>query len=465
MSWITRQGRAAGAALAAAAITAAVLAAGAGARSAVAPSNTAAPSISGTVAVGSTLSASPGSWSGDTPISYSYAWQRCNDAGASCAPIPGATASTYTLLSADASARIRVSVVASNVSGQASALSSATGEVSATQAPRNTAGPTISGTGAQGQTLTLSQGTWSGPTPITFTYQWRRCDTGGNNCVDASSVVTSNTITLAAADVGRTIRGIVYARNAGGTASAVTPPSVVIAAAATGPANTAAPAISGTATVGQTLTVSSGSWSGPGPITYTYQWKRCDSAGNACADASSVISTNTIALTSADVGRTIRGVVYAKGPNGASTAATSAPTAVVTAPSGPAGAVKLADGRTSVPASSVDLPVRLVISRVQFTPGRIAGRQPVTMRVWITDTRGYAVRDALVLVTTLPYGWTRQPAEARTATDGSVLVTLQPTVRMPLRRAALVAFVRARAEGDDLLAGVSIRRLVQVRIG
>jgi hypothetical protein len=38
-------------------------------------------------------------------------------------------------------------------------------------------------------------------------------------------------------------------------------------------------------------------------------------------------------------------------------------------------------------------------------------------------------------------------------------------MRMPLRRASLVMFVRARAEGDDLLAGVSIRRLVQVSIG
>lgn len=465
MGWITRQGRAVAVAMGAAAVMVAVLATGAGARSTVAPSNTTPPAISGTAAVGSTLSASPGSWSGDTPISYAYTWQRCNDAGASCTAIPGATAPTYTLLSADAAGRVRVSVVASNVSGVASALSAATAQVSATQAPRNTAGPTISGSGAQGQTLTMSQGTWTGPTPITFTYQWRRCDTAGNNCVDASSVVPANTIELAAADVGRTIRGIVYARNTGGTTTAITPPSVVISAAATGPSNTAAPAISGTAALGQTLTLATGSWGGPTPITYTYQWKRCDASGNACTDASSVITTNTIGLTATDVGKTIRGIVYAKGPNGATTAATSAQTAVVTAPSGPAGAIKLPDGRTSVPASSVDLPVRLVISRVQFTPTRITGRQPAAMRIWITDTRGNAVRDALVLVTTLPYGWARQPAETRTTTDGSVTVTLQPTMRMPLRRASLVMFVRARAEGDDLLAGVSIRRLVQVSIG
>jgi hypothetical protein len=50
-----------------------------------------------------------------------------------------------------------------------------------------------------------------------------------------------------------------------------------------------------------------------------------------------------------------------------------------------------------------------------------------------------------------------------TATDSTGWATIQvrPTRNMPLRRGDLVMFVRARKPGDNLLAGVSTRRLVQ----
>jgi concanavalin A-like lectin/glucanase superfamily protein/matrixin len=42
------------------------------------PVNSSPPSISGTLAAGQTLTADPGTWTGDQPISYSYQWQRCS---------------------------------------------------------------------------------------------------------------------------------------------------------------------------------------------------------------------------------------------------------------------------------------------------------------------------------------------------------------------------------------------------
>src|SRR3954454_14538837 len=45
-------------------------------------------------------------------------------------------------------------------------------------APASTAPPAITGTPAQGQTLTASTGSWSGTQPLTYTYQWRRCGAG-----------------------------------------------------------------------------------------------------------------------------------------------------------------------------------------------------------------------------------------------------------------------------------------------
>jgi hypothetical protein len=91
------------------------------------------PSLSGSIAApagtttdGQTLTASSGSWTGTAPISFAYAWQRCDTTGAACAPISGATASTYPLVTADVGHTIRVAVTASNKAGAASATSAAT---------------------------------------------------------------------------------------------------------------------------------------------------------------------------------------------------------------------------------------------------------------------------------------------------------------------------------------------------
>jgi endoglucanase len=95
----------------------------------VAPANTALPTVSGIAQVGQTLTATSGSWSGTTPMTYAYQWRRCDSAGANCANISGATATTYTLAAADQGMTVRMRVTASNSAGSASANSAATGVV------------------------------------------------------------------------------------------------------------------------------------------------------------------------------------------------------------------------------------------------------------------------------------------------------------------------------------------------
>src|SRR5437763_658066 len=83
------------------------------------PSNTVAPTISGTATAGSTLTATSGSWAGDTPMTYTYVWERCDNAGNNCVNIAGATAFTYTLQLADVNDTLIVAVTAHNATGAA----------------------------------------------------------------------------------------------------------------------------------------------------------------------------------------------------------------------------------------------------------------------------------------------------------------------------------------------------------
>jgi len=84
------------------------------------------PAISGTAEEGATLVGSDGTWSGSPPISFSYAWRRCNLAGSGCVEIPGATAKTYLPSVADVGSTLRIVVTATDSSGSAPASSDPT---------------------------------------------------------------------------------------------------------------------------------------------------------------------------------------------------------------------------------------------------------------------------------------------------------------------------------------------------
>src|SRR5205085_657018 len=164
-------------------------------------------------------------------------------AGASCSNVAGATSPTYVLVSADVGSTMRVSVTASNVAGSAAASSAQTAVVAATP-PVNTVLPTISGTAMDGQTLTGSNGTWTGTPTITYAYQWQRCNAAGASCADVGGA-TSSTFAEGPADVGHTLRVVVTATNSAGSASASSAVSGGVAALP--PSNTSPPTISGTA--------------------------------------------------------------------------------------------------------------------------------------------------------------------------------------------------------------------------
>jgi hypothetical protein len=335
---------------------------------------------------------------------------------------------------------------------------SASAPARSTAAPANTAAPTISGQAQAGQTLTADPGTWSGTQPITFAYQWRRCNKNGAGCGNIGGA-TAKTYTVAAHDVGHTLRVAVTGTNSDGSSSATSSQTAVVTPAGTkAPVNTARPTISGTAREGDTLTASAGTWQN-NPNDFNYFWRRCNDKGGGCQTIAGANKT-TYTLVNADVGHTMRVLVTARNPAGA-TDAVSDPTAVVQAKSAPA------PPGACVAIQTVALPQRLVVDRIQYTPSRIHSRSvPLQARFHVVTTQGSCVRGALVYAVGVPFDRLSKEPEVETGGDGWATITFHVLPTFQLRPGNLVViFVRARKQGESVLAGVSTRRLVSVRVG
>jgi hypothetical protein len=91
----------------------------------------------------------------------------------------------------------------------------------------NTSLPTTGGAAAQGQVVTLDEGSWTGA-PSSFTYVWSHCDASGANCTPIAGA-TGKTYTVGAADVGYTLRVTVTGTNSVGSQQAVSNATGVVA--------------------------------------------------------------------------------------------------------------------------------------------------------------------------------------------------------------------------------------------
>jgi hypothetical protein len=264
--------------------------------------------VTGTPVRAQTLKAVMPVWN-DFPTTFAHQWQRCDAAGDNCAAIAGATGSAYVLVKADEGSTIRVEQTATNTTGPGSTTSAATAVVAA--APPVPAGnPVVSGTGVVGTVLTATRGAWATTGDTTYAYGWRRCDAAGDNCAVIGG--SSATYKLVAADVDATIRAVVVATNPDAAVTATSAPSVKIKPAP--PAVAPIPLLSGTATVGQTVTATTGTWTGTSATVKTTFWR--------CAATCTAIVTGTArsyTLVAQDAGMRIKASVTGVGPGGTTT--------------------------------------------------------------------------------------------------------------------------------------------------
>ena len=193
---------------------------------------TGAPTISGTVQVGETLTADTSGIEdadGLDNAAFTYRWLADN------AAIAGATGSTYTLADADEGKAITVQVSFTDDAGNDETLTSAaTDAVSAAPASNTpaTGAPTVSGTAQVGETLTAGTSgiaDTDGLENSAFTYQWLADD------ADIAGA-TGSTYTLVEADEGKTVKVRVSFTDDGGNDETLTSAATDAVAATEPPA-------------------------------------------------------------------------------------------------------------------------------------------------------------------------------------------------------------------------------------
>ncbi len=273
------------------------------ATSSAGPVATVAPSISGTAVAGRRVTGLIGTWTGTGAIDYMFQWFRCDALGGHCTSVRGATAATYLLAKRDVGRTLGLTVSGIDATGSATAHASLIGPIAAIPLLVATAQPTISGVPIQGKTLQVTTGAWS-PTPTTVTYSWLRCNRNGRLC-DRIANASGNAYVVGAIDVGHALVAAVQASFGTTSQTALsTATTAAVGAEVVGPELITAPAVSGVVATGRLLTASAGTWSGLGPVSYTFTWYRCDGAGMHCNRVRGA-TTATYTLAARDADRTL----------------------------------------------------------------------------------------------------------------------------------------------------------------
>ena len=150
--------------------------------------------VTGTLAVGNTVTAEPGSAWSPSPDSFSYQWFRDGS------PVVGSTASSYALSADDQGHLIKVTVTAHKAGYTDASVDSGADTVA--KGLLNGTKPTISGSGVFGETLQASSPAWS---PVAnLSWQWLRNG-------DAITGATGTNYRLGVDDIGATVRVAVTA--------------------------------------------------------------------------------------------------------------------------------------------------------------------------------------------------------------------------------------------------------------
>lgn len=241
------------------------------------------------------------------------------------------------------------------------------------------------------------------------------------------------------------------------------------------PDNNTLPTITGNAVVASMLTANPGTWNGSSPISFQYQWLICGSKGEACSNIGGATG-KTYTVKSGDEGNTVRVKVIASNRDGSGNAQSDATarvtaagttTTTATTTTTPSTSTGCPSGKGTISISDMKLPARLLIDSFSSRPSTLGrSTQAFDIRVHVTNTCGQTVSGAIVYVTATPYNQFDIPPEAPTNAQGDATLHMTRLVGYPVsnKQQLLALFIRARKDGEDPLAGVSVRRLVSIPV-
>jgi hypothetical protein len=227
------------------------------------PANTVAPAFTTPARPAQPTSVDTGTWTGLPAPTYSYKWSLCPTAtkNASCVSVPGSTA-TMTPKVADIGKYLFAEVSATN---KTTVAATTTTGVQIQSVPLVKKNYVVTGKPVVGSSVTVAGGAWTAVPTATQTYQFFACTsviktpsstlpTSGCSALGVAGAAVSTPLPTSAR--GKFIVTKVISTNAIGSSTSVTAstPAVTL--------DPALPAISGTSTVGQTLTSTSGEWAG-----------------------------------------------------------------------------------------------------------------------------------------------------------------------------------------------------------
>ncbi|MCB0879098.1 MAG: cadherin-like domain-containing protein [Thermoleophilia bacterium] len=254
--------------------------------------------ITGSLVEGQVAAVNPGGgFSSISPVTLGYQWQRCAASTGPCTDVPGATASTYAITTADIGSYLLARTIATNDGGSTTSDSYRTGPV-VPIAPTATAAPTITGGAMSGTTATASGAAFSSSVPPTITYEWYSCAPDGSDC---RYLRVAPTYDVPVDLVGRRLRVTAHGRTTGGVASIDSAVGPVIVGP---PRWSSSPTMRGVLRDGQLVTVDMVSL-GTAPLDVTWTWYRCALDGSACAAVAARTGREAL-LTTADIGHAIR---------------------------------------------------------------------------------------------------------------------------------------------------------------
>lgn len=274
--------------------------------------------------------------------STTYQWYSCSNqvttyqstVPSGCSSITGASSQSYQVSTSLIGSYLTYSETVTNAKGSATLFALSSTSTIYGSAASFTGGtyPTVAmGTGNYTVNLT-GLGSWTGAIPsiTSYTVKWYRCGSIVNsgtssapNCGSAVSTDTASssspyaTYDLTAADINQYIVATVAANN-GILSSAVAASASTPQIGSAAPSVSVVPVVSGSPTLGSTISVSSGQWNGVPAPTFTYGWYACtsgswgggSSAGTGLASGLSADGCSSLGAVSGSNALTLATTVY-----------------------------------------------------------------------------------------------------------------------------------------------------------